>query len=79
MAGKQKVLVLGPHEMKVTGDYKAKTRLWAEHPKVVAPPPGPLLPRFTARKFRTHIEMNRWKDALLREMADEAGRHGRIV
>lgn len=65
--------------MKVTDDYKAKTRLWAEHPKVVPPLPGPLLPRFKARKFRTHAEMNRWKNALLRELAGEAGRHGPVV
>jgi hypothetical protein len=62
--------------MKVTDDYKAKTRLWAEHPKVVAPIPGPPLPRFKAMKFRTHTEMNRWKAALLREIADDRVRHG---
>lgn len=73
------MLVLRPPKMKVTDDYKAKTRLWAEHPRVVAPPPGPPLPRFTARKFRTHAEMNQWKDALLREIAGETGRHGRVV
>jgi len=62
--------------MKVTDDYKAKTRLWAEHPKVMAPPPGPPLPRFAAKKFRTHAEMNLWKTALLRQVAGEAARHG---
>ncbi|MCX6891694.1 MAG: hypothetical protein NTX51_09255 [Verrucomicrobia bacterium] len=62
--------------MKVTDDYKAKTRLWAEHPKVVAVLPGPRLPRFPAKKFRTHAEMNLWKAALLREVANEAERHG---
>jgi hypothetical protein len=62
--------------MKVTDDYKAKTRFWAEHPKVVALAPGPPLPRFKAMKFRTHKEMNRWKAALLREIADDRARHG---
>ena len=70
------MLVLRPQTMKVTGDYKAKTRLWAEHPKVVPPPPGPPLPRFTAKKFRSHAEMNRWKTALLREVAGEAAGNG---
>jgi len=65
--------------MKVTGDYKAKTRLWAEHLKVVPPLPGPPLPRFAARKFRTHVEMNRWKTALLRQTASEAARDGSVV
>jgi len=73
---KQKVLVLRLLNMKVTDDYKAKTRLWAEHPKVVAPTPGPPLPRFKAMKFRTHMEMNHWKAALLREIADDRVRHG---
>ena len=62
--------------MKVTDDYKAKTRLWARHPRVVAPLLGPALPRFTSKKFRTHAEMNRWKADLLREMAGKAARHG---
>ena len=70
------LLVLQPQIMKVTGDYKAKTRLWAEHTRVVAPLPGPTLPRFKAMKFRTHAEMNRWKADLLRQTAREAVRHG---
>jgi len=73
------VLVLRPQQMKITGDYKAKTRLWAGHPKVVASPPGPPLPRFTAQKFRTHAQMNLWKDALLLEIAREVARHGRVA
>jgi hypothetical protein len=62
--------------MKVTDDYRARTRLWAQHPKVVAPLPGPQLPQFTPKKFRSHAEMNLWKAALLREAAGEAARHG---
>ena len=68
--------VLQQQMMKMTGDYKAKTRLWAEDPKVVAPLPGPKLPRFKAMKFRTHAEMNRWKADLLRQAAREAIGHG---
>ena len=76
VAAELKVLVPRPQTMKVTGDYKAKTRIWAQHPKVITPPPGPRLPRFKAMKFRTHAEMNRWKAALLREIAGDAARHG---
>ena len=70
------MLVLSPPKMKVTDDYKAKTRLWAEHLKVVALPPGPPLPRFASKRFRTHTELNRWKARLLRQTAREAARHG---
>ena len=72
----RKLLVPWQQMMKITGDYKAKTRLWAEHLKVVAPPPGPRLPRFGSKRFRTHAEMNRWKAELLREIAGEASTHG---
>lgn len=62
--------------MKVTDDYKAKLRLWATNQTVVALPPPPLLPRFPARKFQTHAEMNAWKKALLRQLAHEGPAHG---
>jgi hypothetical protein len=62
--------------MKVTDDYKAKVRLWTQNPRVVMSPPGPRLPPFRAKKFRSHAEMNRWKAALLREIASQAARHG---
>jgi hypothetical protein len=62
--------------VKISDDYHAKLRLWCRQPVVVAPPPGPSLPKFKARKFRTHAEMNRWKQELLREIARATVRHG---
>ena len=58
--------------MKITDDYQAKIRLWARHPKVVPLPPGPPIPKFPPQKFRTHEEMNRWKRALLKQIAAQA-------
>jgi len=62
--------------MKVTDDYKAKLRLWAARPTVVELPPAPQLPRFSPQRFTTHTEMNRWKQALLRELARTLAPHG---
>lgn len=62
--------------MKIIDDYHAKVRLWCRQPVVVTPPPGPFLPKFKARKFRTHAEMNQWKQELLREIAQAAVRYG---
>jgi hypothetical protein len=62
--------------VKTSDDYHAKVRLWARQPTVVAPPPGPPVPKFAAQRFRSHEEMNRWKQALLRELARAAARHG---
>jgi hypothetical protein len=62
--------------MKAVDDYKAKVKLWARQPRVAPlPPPTPLL-KFTAQKFRTHAEMNRWKESLLREIARGVARNG---
>jgi len=61
--------------VKISDDYRAKVKLWARQPRVEPLPPGPRLPKFNARKFRTHEEMNRWKQSLLREMA-KAAPHG---
>ncbi len=62
--------------MKISDDYRAKVRLWAEVPRVVPLPVAPALPRFPAQRFSTHEEMNRWKRALLREVARMVPRHG---
>lgn len=62
--------------MKITDDHRAKARLWARQPTVVPLPPGPTLPRFPAQRFRTHAEMNRWKQSLLRELAQTMTRRG---
>jgi hypothetical protein len=34
------------------------------------------LPKFTAQRFRTHEDMNRWKQLLLREHARAVARRG---
>jgi hypothetical protein len=57
--------------MKITDDYNAKIRLWAENPRVVPLPPGPRLPKFKSRRFSSHAEMNEWKRALLQQLAQE--------
>ena len=62
--------------MKVTDDYKAKVRLWAENPQVIALPASPPLPRFSPQKFRTHLEMNAWKKELILQMSREARHNG---
>ncbi len=59
--------------MKQADDYKAKIRLWAQNPRVEPLPSGPPVPRFRPRRFKTHKEMNRWKQALLAEMARSHG------
>jgi len=62
--------------MKMSDDYKAKVRLWAERPTVVPLPPPPKLPGFPVQRFSSHAEMNRWKQALLRQVASTVPRHG---
>jgi len=55
--------------MKISDDYKAKIRLWAQNPKVVSLPKGPTIPRFKAQRFSSHEEMNRWKRELILSIA----------
>ena len=62
--------------MKITDDYKAKYRLWAANPQVIAAPKPPNLPKFGSRKFSSHLEMNAWKRNLLREAAQSAPSNG---
>jgi hypothetical protein len=62
--------------VKATDDYRAKLRMWAQHPRVVALPAAPPLPKFPPQKFRSHAEMNKWKLDLLRRMARESLSHG---
>jgi len=59
--------------VKVTGDYKAKVRLWAMNPQVVALSASPPLPKFPPQKFHTHLAMNAWKKELILQMARAAG------
>jgi len=67
---------LHPTDVKTTDDYQAKLKLWAAKPTVAALPRGPRLPRFSPKRFATHAEMNRWKEALLLQMARERSVHG---
>jgi isopenicillin N synthase-like dioxygenase len=61
--------------MKITDDYNAKQRLWAANP-VVVPAPAPVrLPAFKSRRFSSHAEMNEWKAALLRQLAQSLPSH----
>lgn len=62
--------------MKITDDYKAKYRLWAANPRVIAASAPPKLPKFASRKFSSHAEMNEWKRNLLREIAHVTASHG---
>ena len=62
--------------MKVTDDYRAKIRMWALNPVVVAAPPARQYPQFSAVKFSNHEEMNRWKETYLRRIARELYQDG---
>ena len=62
--------------MKITDDYRAKYRLWAENPTVASLPVAPALPSFRPQKFRSHAEMNEWKQALLCQLAASGSGHG---
>jgi hypothetical protein len=58
--------------MKITDDYKAKYRFWAENPRVAPAPAPPKLPRFKSRKFASHLEMNEWKRSVIRQLAQNS-------
>ena len=59
--------------MKVSDNYQAKYRLWAEQPEV-RPLPKPVgIPRFHSRKFSSYEEMNAWKRELLKQIAAGGG------
>ena len=53
--------------MKITDDYKAKYRLWAENPRVIPAPAPPRMPRFKSRRFG-----NEWKRWVIRQLAQDA-------
>ena len=58
--------------MKITDDYNAKQRLWAENQRVVPALAAPRLPNFKSRRFSSHAEMNEWKRSLLLQVAQLA-------
>jgi hypothetical protein len=61
--------------MKITDDYDAKYKTWAANPQVIPDSPPKNLPQFPPQKFRSHEEMNAWKESLLREIARVAPLH----
>ena len=61
--------------MKLTDDYRAKYRLWAENPRVVAASAPLRIPGFKSRRFSSHAELNAWKEAVLRQLAQAAPRN----
>jgi len=58
--------------MKITDDYKAKYRLWAENVRVVPEGAPTKLPHFRSRRFSSHAEMNVWKQSVFRQLAQSA-------
>ena len=62
--------------MKQTDDYGAKIRLWAADQKVWPAQSLCSFPKFSGQKFRSHEEMNRWKENYLRQIARDSDRHG---
>ncbi len=58
--------------MKIADDYNAKYRLWAANSAVVPAPAATRLPDFKSRRFSSHAEMNAWKIAVLRQLAQSA-------
>jgi hypothetical protein len=55
--------------MKITDDYRAKYRLWAQKPTVAPAPPAVHVPGFKSRRFSSHAEMNEWKRAVRLQLA----------
>jgi hypothetical protein len=63
----------GDRIMKYTDDYNAKLEIWAKEDKVWRMPRIANLPRFGHMKFRSHREMNEWKEGLLAQLAATGG------
>ena len=55
--------------MKISDDYKAKYRLWARNLKVVPPGDPVRIPHFKSKRFKSHEEMNRWKEEMIKQLA----------
>lgn len=62
--------------MKITDDYKAKIKLWAANPRVVPDQPPVIIPNFKSKKFKSHAEMNEWKQSVLRQIAMTVASNG---
>ena len=59
--------------VKITGDYKAKLKVWALDLKVCRMPEAVGLPYFGHKRFNSHKEMNDWKREYLAEIASKGG------
>ena len=57
--------------MKISDDYDAKIKLWAQNPKQQPLDPLPRMPKVRSQKFSSHAEMNAWKAELLARLARE--------
>jgi hypothetical protein len=60
-------------KMKFTDDYSAKVRLWIDRSEVVSVPRISGIPKFSAKKFSSHKEMNAWKKDLIKQIAAQGG------
>lgn len=56
----------------MSDDYNAKYRIWAAEPRVIPAPAPVRIPDFKSRRFSSHAEMNVWKEAVLRQLAQAA-------
>ncbi len=59
--------------MKITDDYNAKLKMWANNKRVVSLPRMVGIPKFGCRRFSSGDEMNAWKKELLSEIARKGG------
>ena len=59
--------------MKISNDYKAKLKIWADAKRVVALPKAVGIPKFGCKRFSSGDEMNAWKKKLLDEIASQGG------
>jgi len=59
--------------MKFTDDYSAKVRLCVDRCEVVSVPRISGIPKFSAKKFSSHEEMNIWKKDLINKIAAQGG------
>lgn len=59
--------------MKISDDYEAKFKIWAENPKVY-PMPKIVFPfKIPSQKFSSYEDFNKWKNDLLADIAKHGG------
>ena len=59
--------------VKITDDYGAKLKIWAESRTVARMPEVVGLPLFGHKRFNSYKELNDWKKAYLAEIARKGG------